>query len=148
MLQRRADLKSWAIQGIAVALIIGVAWLFMDGPLAKHKLVGTLTVTDTAPGHPTLIMLDGGMCRTTGENDDIMSMAEVTVRDQNAVLLGIGLLSPGVAVDVDSCEFGFVVDVPSVEVYRFTIVGRGTVAYTHTELAKWGWEAGFSIGEE
>ena len=148
MERRSSGIKSYALQALAAVLLLGVAWLVGYGPLARHKILGNLTVTDVNPGHPSLMMLSSDLCRATGENDDINASTVIIVRDGNAVELGTGLLGPGVPIDADSCEFGFVIEVPNAEVYRFSIAGRGTVTYTREQLSKSEWNAGFVIGEE
>ena len=148
-IEKRSDgLKSFALQGLAILLILGVAWFFMEGPLARHKILGNLTVTDANPGHPSLMMLSSDLCRARGENDDINESTVIVVRDGNAVELATGTLGRGVPIDADSCEFGFVIEVPKAEIYRFSIAGRGTVTYTREQLSKNEWNAGFVIGEE
>lgn len=146
--KRSSGLKANILYALALLLMIGAVWFFTEGPLARHKILGSLTVTDLNPGHPGLMMLSSVLCRGTGEYADITAMTDVVVRDGNNTELGTGKLSPGVPIDKDSCEFGFVIEVPNVEVYRFTIEGRGTVVYTHEELAKAGWNAGLVIGED
>jgi hypothetical protein len=146
-MQLKNGLKKLALQSIAVLVFLSVAWLFTDGPFGRHKILGNLTVTDSAPGHPSLIMVGTSSCRTTGENDDITTTTEIVVRDGNAVELGRGNLGPGVPIDTDSCDFGFTIEVPNAEIYRFSLVGRGTVTYTHEDLAQSDWNAGFIIGE-
>ena len=148
MEKRSSGLKSFVLQALAILLILGVAWFFMEGPLARHKILGNLTVTDTNPGHPSLMMLSSDLCRARGENDDINESTVIVVRDGNAVELATGTLSRGVPIDEDSCEFGFVIEVPKAEIYRFSIAGRGTVTYTREQLSKNEWNAGFVIGEE
>ena len=148
MEKRSSGLKSFVLQALAILLILGVAWFFMEGPLARHKILGSLTVTDTNPGHPSLMMLSSDFCRARGENDDINESTVIVVRDGNAVELATGTLGRGVPIDADSCEFGFVIEVPKAEIYRFSIAGRGTVTYTREQLSKNEWNAGFVIGEE
>jgi len=147
MEKRSSGIKSYALQALAAVLLLAVAWFVGYGPLARHKILGNLTVTDSAPGHPSLIMVGTSSCRTTGENDDITTTTEIVVRDGNAVELGRGNLGPGVPIDIDSCDFGFTIEVPNAEIYRFSLVGRGTVTYTHEDLAQSDWNAGFIIGE-
>ena len=148
MEKRSSGLKSFVLQALVILLILGVAWFFMEGPLARHKILGNLTVTDTNPGHPSLMMLSSDLCRARGENDDINESTVIVVRDGNAVELATGTLGRGVPIDADSCEFGFVIEVPKAEIYRFSIAGRGTVTYTREQLSKNEWNAGFVIGEE
>ena len=148
MEKRSSGLKSFVLQALAILLILGVAWFFMEGPLARHKILGNLTVTDTNPGHPSLMMLSSDFCRARGENDDINESTVIVVRDENATELATEKLGPGVPIDADSCDFGFVIEVPKAEIYRFSITGRGTVTYSYEQLSKNEWNAGFVIGEE
>lgn len=78
---------------------------------------------------------DGGDCVLAGGYEDIQTGAQVTVKDQDGTVIGLGALDVG-HIQNGKCQFGF--EVPGVpegrNFYSIEVSHRGALQYTRATL--------------
>ncbi len=107
-----------------------------------HTLTGSIALYDA--NNP---FFPGPNCGGTDGYSDLAPGGQVTVRDQNATIIAVGVITDSVTTTMYSCSLNFVVkDVPEAKFYTIEVTHRGPLSYTYAELVASDWTLSLSIG--
>ena len=107
----------------------------IDQADATYELGGVMSLTASGANYKK-----GKPCHGKGGYDDIRKGTQVTVRDADGTLLGVGDLSAGEAQSKSKCWFFFIVeDLPETNIYAIEISHRGELIYTFDDLEEREW---------
>jgi hypothetical protein len=117
----------------------------LAGCAATHDIHGTIALTDLRNG-PECGGFSGEIGGITSKYADIQVGAQVTVKNQDGTIIGLGKLQHDLG-PPDHCTFAFTIgDVPDASFYSVEVTHRGALTYSAAEIESAAWTVTFTLG--
>ncbi len=111
----------------------------------RYRLVGTLELYGESGDEFMNLAVLG--CFGLGGYDDIMSGAQITIRNESGDVVAVTELQPDpLSEATDECKFQFVAEVPHATFYSLEMGRRGDMTFSFDELEERGWFVELGIG--